>query len=224
MNEKAGQYRMVLDSSGNLGIGEVNPDKKLVVNGQGGLKVNSDHPGNGYSDWVAGNFGGVGDHRVVIGQFDTIATIGGHNGALNAWRNIAINPSATGYVGIGTTAPQYKLDVTGSQRVTGNLIVGGYVKQPVQQLVISVPGATYPVINPITGGATTPSYGFSTAIWVHNLGYNPVVMTSLDFSTGAYLHHVNVSYRHADSNTIEFHFNNTSVNTANGLLNVVVVN
>jgi hypothetical protein len=223
-DEKAGQYRMVLDSTGNLGVGEINPDKKMVVNGQGGLKVSSTHPGNGVTDWVSGNFGGTGDQRVVIGQFENIATIGAHNAALNTWRDLAINPNATGNVGIGNTAPAYKLDVTGSQRVTGDLIVGGSVKQSVQQLTISVPGAVYPFINPLIGGSTTPSYGFTTAMWTHNLGYNPIVMTSLNFSNGAFLHHVSVSYRHVDSNTLEFYFNNTSVNTATGLLNVIIVN
>ncbi len=223
-DDKAGQYRMVLDSTGNLGLGDINPDKKLVVTGQGGLKVSSSHPGNGLSDWVAGNFGGDGDQRVVIGQFDSIATIGAHNAALNTWRNLAINPNATGNVGIGTTSPAYKLDVNGSQRVSGDLNVTGRVKQSVQQLSISVPAATYPVINPFVGGSTTPTYGETTAMWVHNLGYNPVIMTSFDFSAGGYLHHVNVSYRHVDNYTIEFYFSNASVNVATGLINVMVVN
>lgn len=223
-DDKAGQYRLVIDSTGNLGLGDVNPDKKLVVNGQGGLKVTSSHPGNGYSDWVAGNFGGSGDQRVVIGQFDNIATIGAHNTALDQWRDLAINPSATGNVGIGTTSPAYKLDVNGSQRVTGDLNVTGKVKQSVHQMSISIPAAIYPVINPFAGGSTTPTYGETTAIWVHNLGYNPVIMTSFDFSAGGFLHHVNVSYRHADNNTIEFYFSNTSVNVASGLINIIVVN
>jgi len=223
-DDTAGQYRLVIDSTGNLGLGDINPDKKLVVNGQGGLKVSSSHPGYGYSDWVAGNFGGSGDKRVVIGQFDDIATIGGHNGALDQWRDLAINPNETGNVGIGTTTPNYKLDVNGSQRVTGDLTVTGKVKQSVQQLSISVPAATYPVINPFVGGSTTPTYGETTAMWVHNLGYNPVIMTSFDFSAGGYLHHVNVSYRHVDNDTIEFYFSNASVNVATGLINVIVVN
>lgn len=223
-DDKAAQYRMVIDSTGNIGVGEINPDKKLVVNGTGGLRVSSSHPGNGYSDWVAADIGGTGDQRVVIGQFDNIATIGAHNAALNSWRNLAINPLATGNVGIGTPTPEYKLDVNGSQRVTGSLTVTGHVKQSVQQLNISVPGASYPVINPLIGGSTTPTYGESTAIWVHNLGYNPVIMTSFDFTAGNHLHHVHVSYRHADENTIEFYFSNQSVTTASGLLNIIVVN
>jgi hypothetical protein len=220
----ANQYRMVLNNSGNVGVGELNPNNRLVVNGTGGLKVSSAHPGSGYSDWVAANIGGIGDQRVVIGQFDNIAAIGAHNADLNAWRDLAINPNATGNVGIGTTTPSYKLDVNGSQRVTGNLTVTGHVRQNVQQISISVPGAVYPVINPFTGGNTTPTFGEATAIWVHNLGYNPVVMTSLDFTSGGHLHHVNISYRHADNNTIEFYFSNQSVNTATGILNIIVVN
>ncbi len=220
----ADQSRIVIDQNGAMGIGENAPTSKLQVTGTAGLKVSSDHTGTGYVDWISGNFGGQEGKRVVIGVFDTIATIGAHNNTLDQWRNIAINPSASGNVGIGTTNPQYKLDVNGSQRVTGNLTVIGNIKQSVHQISISVPAATYPVINPFVGGSTTPTYGETTAIWVHNLGYNPVIMTSFDFSAGGYLHHVNVSYRHVDNDAIEFYFSNASVNVATGLINVIVVN
>ena len=53
---------------------------------------------------------------------------------------------------------------------------------------------------------------------------NPVIMTSFDSSAGGYLHHVNVSYRHVDNDTIEFYFSNASANVATGLINVIVVN
>lgn len=221
----ADQSRLVIDQHGAVGIGQNTPASKLDVNGTSGLKVSSSHNGSGYTDWVAANIGGQGDKRVVIGVFDTIATIGAHNAALDQWRSIAINPAASGNVGIGTTTPQYKLDVTGNQRVTGSILASGHVRQFVHQESVTVPGAIYPVINPITGGPTTPTYGETTAIWVHNLGYNPILMTSLQMVSGTdVMHHVNVSYRHADVNTVEFFFRNTSVNQAVGTLNVIVAN
>lgn len=221
----ADQSRLVVDQNGSVGIGQNAPASKLDVNGTAGLKVSSTHSGSGYTDWVAANIGGQGDKRVVIGVYDTIATIGAHNTTLDQWRNIAINPAVSGNVGIGTTNPQYKLDVSGNQRVTGNILINGHVRQFVHQQSVTIPAASYPVINPITGGPTTPSYGETTAIWVHNLGYNPILMTSLQMVNGTdVMHHVNVSYRHADVNTVEFFFRNTSVSPATGTLNVIIAN
>jgi hypothetical protein len=184
----------------------------------GGFKSSSTHSGSGLVDWVAGNFGGNSNgSRVVMGLFDTIATVAGHNATLDAWKNLALNPGG-GNVGIGTTNPTQKLEVA------GNIKTSGHVRQAVYSQNVSVPGATYPVINPITGGPTTPTYGESTLTWVHNLGYNPVIMTSLEFVLPNQMHHVQVSYRHADMDTIEFYFSNQAVSPAQGTMHIIVVN
>jgi hypothetical protein len=47
-------------------------------------------------------------------------------GGTPVYAPIAINPSG-GYVGVGTSSPSYTLDVSGSARVAGNLIVGGSI-------------------------------------------------------------------------------------------------
>jgi Chaperone of endosialidase len=94
-----------------VGIGTTNPNVNW------GLVI-EDVGGGGWS----GNFavGSAAGAKVVAGDVGGVATIGGHNGALNAWRNLAINPSG-GNVGIATSSPTHKLDVNGDIRHrTGN--------------------------------------------------------------------------------------------------------
>jgi hypothetical protein len=38
------------------------------------------------------------------------------------------------------------------------------------------------------------------------------------------MHHVQVSYRHADMDTIEFYFSNQAVSPAQGTMHIIVVN
>jgi len=52
-------------------------------------------------------------NSAVMGELSGVATIGGHNAALSAWANLAINP-AGGNVGVGTTNPTSRLDVAGT--------------------------------------------------------------------------------------------------------------
>jgi len=94
-------------SSGSVGIGTTTPNRKL--------QVNSDNPGSGITDWIAGNFGGTSGNRVVIGLLYGVATIGTHNNSLSAWDNLALNPDG-GNVGIGTSFPAEKLSVNGNIR------------------------------------------------------------------------------------------------------------
>jgi hypothetical protein len=217
----ADQSRLVVDQNGSIGIGQNAPASKLDVNGTAGLKVSSSHNGSGYTDWVAANIGGQGDKRVVIGVFDTIATIGAHNAALNQWRSIAINPAASGNVGIGTTNPQYKLDVSGNQRVAGtikadsvsvigNINVTGRIRQNVHSYTYN--------INP---------FNEITYVYNHNLGYEPVFMTSIEqtdntsYGTGT---DVRVAYQHTSTNSTTFFIRNTGTYIVNGKIKIIVVN
>ena len=73
-------------TTGNVGIGTA----AATSNSQ--LKV--DHSGTG---WIAGNFGNdtSGTNRVVMGNLNGEAVIGGHNAALNAWAPLSLNPGGS---------------------------------------------------------------------------------------------------------------------------------
>jgi trimeric autotransporter adhesin len=58
-----------------LGVGLNNPSKTLDVSGAGGLRVTSSNPGYSTNDWIAGNFGGQLNDRVVMGILNGKATI-----------------------------------------------------------------------------------------------------------------------------------------------------
>ena len=68
-------------------------------------------PSTGTSDWIAATFGPDGSgNRVVAGNLEGTATIGAHSSTLDAWSNLAINPSG-GNVGIGTMSPLAKMSM-----------------------------------------------------------------------------------------------------------------
>ena len=85
----------------------------LVVDG--GIGANHIQTYNTTGLWyglVGGSNKGNGD-KVVIGTLGNLATIGAHNGALNAWAHLSINQGG-GNVSIGYATDQgYKLAVNG---------------------------------------------------------------------------------------------------------------
>ena len=66
------------------------------------------------SGWAAQSYFGNDTTGVIAGTYNNVAQIGGHNGPLNAWTNLAINGEG-GYVGIGTTTPEAPLHVNGEE-------------------------------------------------------------------------------------------------------------
>lgn len=66
-------------------------------------------------------FGGA-DNSVILGELHGVATIGGHNGTLSAWSDLALNTYG-GYVSIGNTTASDPLTVAGTIRST----TGGFV-------------------------------------------------------------------------------------------------
>ncbi len=81
---------------GSVGIGTANPASSLDVNG---------------SIWRSLTVrGSDGTDAVVAGNLGGRASIGAHNGALNAWSDLSLNPDG-GRVGIGTRNPPYLLSL-----------------------------------------------------------------------------------------------------------------
>ena len=99
-----------VQGDGNVGIGTTAPNSAVI------LQV----MGTGPSDWKGGASFGDANAAVIMGQLTDVATIGGHNGALNAWTDLAIN-AAGGNVGIGTSVPTEKLDVAGNIKASGTI-------------------------------------------------------------------------------------------------------
>lgn len=103
---------IAITTVGNVGIGNVAGSHKLHVgeataDGQGiTLRSYSNTPGS----WKGGAAFGFSGASVIVGQLNGVAQIGGHNGTLTGWADLAIN-SAAGNVGIGIINPGAKLTV-----------------------------------------------------------------------------------------------------------------
>jgi len=109
----------------NVGIGTIDPQAKLEVNGNVQINYESDatlnehHP---HSIKMKGD-----DHAFYMGvDTDTRTGYMQSTDWLTGQSNIALNPLG-GNVGIGTTSPQAKLDVNGNIEIHGNIKVFGNV-------------------------------------------------------------------------------------------------
>jgi hypothetical protein len=205
-----------VDNSGNVAIGTTpNATNKIEVRGIGGLKATSSNTGSNTTDWIAINAGGsnvtaanTSSDRVVIGNVSGNAHIGGHNMALNAWTDVAINGGGSNTITVGAaanTAPP-SLDNTGLNPV--RMVVNGAMRQSFYSTAISV-------------GANT----HTTYTWTHNLGYGPIVMMSLDQSGGGngYLDYCNVTTYNNNTNETVFVIRNMGSNPAAGTLRWILV-
>ena len=91
---------MAIKENGNVGIGTTGPSDQLHV-----YKAGTDQA------WKGRGIFGNETCAFVCGVYHNKVHLGGHNGALNAWYDIAINPGG-GNVGIGTTSPESNAKLT----------------------------------------------------------------------------------------------------------------
>jgi hypothetical protein len=105
-----GGERLRIDSNGNVGIGTANPLTKLQVVG-GSLSIDADQPIRKAGD------------NAILGYASALPGITIGSGSLgdkvvfNAGGSERLRVESNGNVGIGTTNPQFKLDVAGRMRV-----------------------------------------------------------------------------------------------------------
>jgi hypothetical protein len=109
-SDSAGLYRLVMDDNGRVGIGVTNPAYRLEINGN----VYGTTTAQFGSSYIVGNQSGW-------AIFGSNSTANGIKIVLdgNVARNDLVIAGTSGNVGIGSSAPAYKLDVTDAARVDG---------------------------------------------------------------------------------------------------------
>jgi hypothetical protein len=172
------------------------------------ITANSTNTGSGYTDWITINAGAQTGDRLVGGLLNGTAAIGAHNNNLTDWSNLVINPSSTHSVHVGaepnTNPIVYNSSLTGN--INRNLVVNGSIRQGYYGTSVSVNANTA-----------------ITITWTHNLGYNPIVMNSLDQTLGSNMSYCTVTTQHIDNNTTQFIIRNLGSNNATGALRWILV-
>ena len=121
--------RMVINSSGYVGIGTTAPGNILQVGGAGRLRISND--ATDYTLIGTENVDGGTNTRIVLsgntrfggnGNIDYVTTnIGSHNWYATNSTTFRMVLTSAGNLGIGTSSPSYKIDVIGSSCVRGSI-------------------------------------------------------------------------------------------------------
>jgi hypothetical protein len=131
--------RMYIDPSGNVGIGTVSPSNSLHVygntNGEVGARINNANSGSAAYSIFRINNDTVSDFLMFMNSSTRTGDGGVNTGTvrnnagdirLQSKGQVGIHiKGISGNVGIGTNSPGYKLEVSGTGRISSDLSVGG---------------------------------------------------------------------------------------------------
>ena len=120
--------KMRLSNLGYLGIGTIDPKNKLHVDYSVNASIANLSEVNDYSSIRFGPFRADNDTNLYVGGAAGARPMlqARDSSAAGSAKDLLLNPFG-GYVGVGTVTPSYTLDVDGSTRITGDLIVDGVV-------------------------------------------------------------------------------------------------
>jgi hypothetical protein len=174
--------RMLIDYSGNVGIGTSSPAQKLHVSDSGAVGINvTSSASQAFMNFTSVNtagfepfigFGGTsaGDQAQMIGVVN-----GGVRWTVAGSERMRI--TAAGNVGIGTSAPAYPLDVVGSAQLSGELYMGNnqflrFVRNSGSTSIqtLGIPSGTDDVRLLTTGDFNVVTGGLSTLMTVKSTG------------------------------------------------------
>jgi hypothetical protein len=184
--------RLVIDASGNVGIGTVSPDEKLDING-GNIKLSV---GNSYgtdryiyTHWEDS----LNDHQIGL-EFDYYTGSGGTgtthsriNFISNATRDTVINGTgkqammsvlSNGNVGIGTTNPTSKLHIETSSTSSGTFMrvdASSVTNTGYSEIQMIGPGQTSQGLSMFCNGSGRTSDGGASATTVRN-NNGPIIL------------------------------------------------
>jgi hypothetical protein len=111
---------LIIDNTGKIGIGTPTPIDKLHIMG-GNIVVGNPNPytSSGNGDII------VGGNLVIDGMLKQRSQIPVEFASLFVGGDVYLSTNTNAKVGIGTTNPQYKLDLVGDARISGDLFING---------------------------------------------------------------------------------------------------
>ena len=151
----AGTEYARIQPNGNVGIGTSAPVSTLTINGPGAATPSLSAAGGAVT--ISNN----NDLDLQIGESSITGSAGiylqskRHSNDGTSWQ-LYLNPLG-GSVGIGTSAPAYLLDVNGTGRFVGSLLLNGGT---------ALSSVTNPANNPITGTPSSSTYLRGDGTWV----------------------------------------------------------